>query len=77
MARGQFGRLPDSQVALDFKASAEFSNLAPERSAKHRIKGLLDPDIKAGIKAPQQLMAGLFTPDRHEWCKRLTSMLMH
>jgi long-chain fatty acid transport protein len=50
----------NSQVNLDFDASAKFSKLAPGLSTLLDNRGLLNSDIKVGINVPQQLMASIF-----------------
>jgi len=57
----------NSQVDLDFKSSAKFSNLAPGLNALLSSRGLLNADIKVGIKVPQQLMASLFHQLNDRW----------
>jgi long-chain fatty acid transport protein len=56
-----------SEVELDFEAPAEYSNLAPGLSAVLNNRGLLDSDIKVGIKVPQQLMASVFWQVDSRW----------
>lgn len=57
----------NSEVELDFKAPAEFSNLAPGLNTILNNRGLLDSDIKVGIKVPQQLMASVFRQVDSRW----------
>ncbi|MCP5426173.1 MAG: outer membrane protein transport protein [Gammaproteobacteria bacterium] len=66
-ANTRFGLTWNSQVDLDFKASAEFSNLAPGLNALLDSRGLLDSNIKVGIKVPQQVMASVFHQIDDRW----------
>lgn len=56
-----------SQVDLNFKASAEFSGLAPGLATVLNTRGLLNSRIKVGIKVPQQLMASAFVQLSERW----------
>ncbi len=57
----------NSQVDLDFNASAEFSNLAPGLNAVLSNRGLLNSNIEVGIKVPQQLMGSIFAQVSDRW----------
>ncbi|MQM30113.1 MAG: aromatic hydrocarbon degradation protein [Candidatus Accumulibacter phosphatis] len=57
----------NSQVDLDFKGPAKFSNLGPGLSTLLRNRGGLDADIKVGIDVPQQAMASVFTQLNDRW----------
>ncbi len=57
----------NSQVDLDFKASAKFSNLAPGLATVLGNRGALNSDLKVGIKVPQQVMGSLFTQVNDRW----------
>ncbi len=57
----------NSQVDLDFKADADFSNLAPGLSALLNNRGLLNSSIKVGITVPQQVMASIFHQVTPKW----------
>lgn len=63
----RFGLTWGSQVDLDFKASAKFSNLAPGLSDLLDRRGLLNSNIKVDLKVPQQLMGSLFTQVNARW----------
>jgi long-chain fatty acid transport protein len=49
----------NSQVNLDFKTQAEFSNLGALGAAL-QSRGLLNPNIDVGINVPQQITASVF-----------------
>ena len=57
----------NSQVDLDFSAPAQFSNLAPVLSTVLNNRGLLNSNIKVGIKVPQQLMGSVFAQVSDRW----------
>jgi len=57
----------NSQVNLDFDASAKFSKLAPGLRTLLDNRGLLNSDIKVGINVPQQLMASIFHQLTPRW----------
>ena len=57
----------NSQVDLDFRSDAEWSNLAPGLNALLNSRGLLNADIKVKIKVPQQLMASVFHQFNPRW----------
>jgi len=57
----------NSQVNLDFKGPAKFSNLSPAVAAALNKAGLLNSTIEVGIKVPQQLMASVFTQLDPQW----------
>ena len=63
----RFGLTWNSQVDLDFKADADFSNLAPGLSALLNNRGLLNSSIEVGIKVPQQVMASIFHQVTPKW----------
>jgi len=56
-----------SQVDLDFKSRAKFSNLAPGIETVFASRGLLNAKVKVGIKVPQQVMGSLFTQMDDRW----------
>ncbi len=57
----------NSQVDLDFNAPAQFSNLAPGLGTLLNNRGLLNANIKVGIKVPQQAMGSIFTQLNDRW----------
>jgi long-chain fatty acid transport protein len=57
----------NSQVDLDFKGSAKFSNLAPGLRTLLDSRGGLNADIKVGINVPQQVMGSIFTQLNDRW----------
>jgi long-chain fatty acid transport protein len=57
----------NSQVDLDFKAPAQFSNLAPALSTLLSNRGLLTANIQVGIKVPQQVMGSVFAQVNDRW----------
>ncbi|WP_313951297.1 OmpP1/FadL family transporter [Accumulibacter sp.] len=57
----------NSQIDLDFKAPAKFSNLAPGLNTVLANRGALDANLKLGIKVPQQAMASVFTQVNDRW----------
>ena len=57
----------NSQVNLDFKSNANFRNLAPGLSTVLNNRGLLNSDIKVGIKVPQQVMGSVFAQANDRW----------
>ena len=57
----------NSQVDLDFKGPAKFSGLAPGLNTLLNNRGILNSDIKVGIKVPQQLMGSIFTQVNDRW----------
>ena len=57
----------NSQVDLDFNGPAEFSNLAPGISTLLNDRGLLNANIAAGIKVPQQAMGSIFAQVNDRW----------
>ncbi len=57
----------NSEVELDFKAPAQFSNLAPGLSALLAARGLLNSTIEVGIRVPQQLMTSIFHQLTPQW----------
>jgi long-chain fatty acid transport protein len=57
----------NSQIDLDFKGPAKFSNLGPGLNTVLRNRGTLDADIKVGINVPQQAMASVFTQVNDRW----------
>jgi long-chain fatty acid transport protein len=57
----------NSQVDLDFKAPAEFSNLAPGLEALLRNRGLLNANVDLGVTVPQQAMASVFHQLNPKW----------
>lgn len=63
----RFGLTWNSQVDLDFEAPLKFSNLAPGLATALARNGLLNADLKVGIKVPQQVMASVFTQLDPRW----------
>lgn len=63
----RFGLTWNSQVDLNFKAPAQFSNLAPGLTNLLKSRGLLDSSIKVGIKVPQQVMGSAYTQLNDDW----------
>jgi len=63
----RFSLTYNSQVDLDFKAPAEFSNLAPGLEALLRNRGLLDANVDLGINVPQQAMGSVFHRLNPQW----------
>jgi len=57
----------NSQVDLDFKGRAKWSNLAPGIKTLLDRRGRLNADIKVGIKVPQQVMGSIFTQVNDRW----------
>jgi long-chain fatty acid transport protein len=57
----------NSQVNLDFKGPADFSNLSPGLASLLNGRGLLNSSIKVGIKVPQQAMGSLFAQVNDRW----------
>jgi len=57
----------NSQVNLDFKAPAEFSNLAPGLGHLLNNRGLLNSSIEVGINVPQQVMGSIFAQVSDRW----------
>jgi long-chain fatty acid transport protein len=56
----------NSQVDLDFKGRTEFSGLGA-LGTNLQNAGLLNADIKVGLKIPQQLMGSIFTQVNDRW----------
>jgi long-chain fatty acid transport protein len=56
----RFSLTYNSQVDLDFKAPAEFSNLGPGLETLLRSRGLLNANVDLGITVPQQMMVSVF-----------------
>jgi long-chain fatty acid transport protein len=56
-----------SQIDLDFKSRAKFSNLAPGIETVFANRGLLNSKIKVGIKVPQQVMGSVFSQVNDRW----------
>jgi long-chain fatty acid transport protein len=63
----RFSLTYNSQVDLDFKAPAEFSNLAPGMEALLSGRGLLNANVDLGINVPQQAMASVFHQLNPQW----------
>ena len=57
----------NSQVDLDFKGRAKWSNLAPGIKTLLDRRGGLNADIKVGINVPQQVMGSIFTQVNDRW----------
>lgn len=66
-ASTRFSLTYNSQVDLDFKAPAEFSNLTPGLEALLRARGLLGANIDLGVKVPQQVMVSAFHQLNTRW----------
>ena len=66
-AATRFSLTYNSQVNLDFKAPAEFSNLAPGMEALLRNRGLLNANVDLGLKVPQQAMVSTFHQLNPQW----------
>lgn len=56
-----------SEVKLDFKAQPQFSGLGPVLSTLLRNRGLLDAQLGAGVRVPQQVMASGYTRIDDRW----------
>lgn len=56
-----------SEVELDFKATPQFSGLGPALSTLLRNRGLLDAQLNAGVRMPQQVMASAYSPIDDRW----------
>jgi long-chain fatty acid transport protein len=56
-----------SQVNLDFSGPAQFSGLAPGLATVLNNRGLLNSNIKVGIKVPQQVMGSIFSQVNDRW----------
>ena len=63
----RFSLTYNSQVKLDFKAPAEFSNLAPGMQELLRSRGLLNANVDLGVKVPQQVMVSAFHQLNPQW----------
>ncbi|MCZ7564271.1 MAG: outer membrane protein transport protein [Burkholderiales bacterium] len=57
----------NSRVELDFEAPAQFSGLGPGFSGLFGARGLLDAQVKLGVKVPQQVMASVLTQLDERW----------
>ena len=57
----------NSQVDLDFKGRAKFSNLAPGLRTLLDNRGGLNSNIRVGINVPQQVMGSIFTQVNDRW----------
>ncbi|MFZ0241123.1 MAG: outer membrane protein transport protein [Desulfobacterales bacterium] len=57
----------NSQVDLDFKAPAQFSNISPGLVALLNGRGLLNSSISVGINVPQQAMGSIFAQLNDRW----------
>jgi long-chain fatty acid transport protein len=66
-ANTRLGLTWNSHVDLDFKAPTEFSNLAPGLNRLLGNRGLLNADLKVGIKIPQQVMGSVFSQVTERW----------
>jgi long-chain fatty acid transport protein len=66
-ARTRFGLVWNSQIALDFNAPLEFSNLAPGLQKVLNDRGLLDASMNVGIKVPQGIMLSAYTETSDRW----------
>jgi len=56
-----------SEVKLDFKAQPQFSGLGPVLSTLLRNRGLLDAQLNADVRVPQQVMASGYTQIDDRW----------
>jgi long-chain fatty acid transport protein len=65
--RTRLGLTWNSQVSLDFNAPLRFSNIAPGLSALLNDRGLLNANLKVGIKVPQQVMGSVFSQVNDRW----------
>jgi long-chain fatty acid transport protein len=65
--RTRFGLTYNSQVDLDFKATPEFSGLAPGLNAVLGARGLLNANVDLGIKVPQGVMGSVFHQANDRW----------
>ena len=66
-AATRFSLTYNSQVNLDFKAPAEFSNLAPGMEALLQNRGLLNANVDLGMNVPQQAMGSVFHRLNPQW----------
>jgi long-chain fatty acid transport protein len=66
-ARTRFGLVWNSQIALDFNAPLEFSNLAPGLQKLLSDRGLLNASLNVGIKVPQGVMLSAYTETSDRW----------
>jgi len=66
-ANTRLGLTWNSEVDLDFDAPADFSNLAPGLNTILSNRGVLNSNIKVGIKVPQQVMASIFHQVNDRW----------
>ncbi len=66
-ARTRLGLTYNSQVNLDFKATPEFSDLAPGLNALLNARGLLNASVDLGIKVPQGVMGSAFHQVNDRW----------
>jgi long-chain fatty acid transport protein len=56
-----------SEVQLDFEERPQFSGLGPALSTLLRNRGLLDEQVKIGVRIPQQVMVSGFTQIDDRW----------
>jgi long-chain fatty acid transport protein len=63
----RFSLTYNSQVDLDFKAPAEFSNLGPGLETLLRSRGLLNANVDLSITVPQQMMVSVFHQINPRW----------
>ena len=63
----RLGLTYNSQVNLDFKATPEFSNLAPGLNALLGARGLLNASVDLGLKVPQGVMGSAFHQVNDRW----------
>jgi long-chain fatty acid transport protein len=66
-AATRFSLTYNSQIDLDFKAPAEFSNLSPGLEALLQGRGLINAHVDLGIKVPQQVMVSGFHQVTPRW----------
>lgn len=66
-AHTRLGLTWNSQVNLNFKGPADFSNLAPGLNRLLDNRGLLNADVKVDINVPQQAMGSLFSQVTERW----------
>ncbi|MCU0934573.1 MAG: OmpP1/FadL family transporter [Gammaproteobacteria bacterium] len=63
----RFGLVYNSQVVLNFKSDAKFSNLEPFLQGLLGARGLLDAKIDLGMRVPQGLMGSVYHQLDDRW----------
>jgi len=63
----RFGLTWNSQVKLDFAASAEFTGIAPGLNTVLANRGLLNANVDLGIKVPQGVMGSFYHEMNSRW----------